>query len=137
MGVSPTFMTKTVAIKLRKNMTDAERFLWQRLRLKQIDGLKFRRQCPIDKYVVDFVCLERRLIVELDGGQHIEEAQKDEVRTKWLQNQGFKVLRFWNHDVFKNIEGILEEIERNLTPTLTLPHKGGGNDLETRKGGGK
>jgi len=98
---------------LRNNTPDTEKFLWKYLRLKQIEGLKFRRQQPIGNYIVDFVCLEKRLIIELDGGQHAEEIEKDKKREKWLKEQGFKVLRFWNTDVLTNIEGVIEEIRQN------------------------
>jgi very-short-patch-repair endonuclease len=101
------------ARKLRNNPTDTENFLWKYLRLEQIDRLKFRRQQPIGNYIVDFVCLEKRLIVELDGGQHAEGKSYDNVRDKWLKKQGFKVLRFWNTDVLTNIEGVIEEIRQN------------------------
>jgi very-short-patch-repair endonuclease len=89
------------ARKLRKNMTDAERALWARIRRRQILDCKFRRQQPLGDYIVDFVCLEKKLIIELDGGQHIEQEEYDSRRTHWLEEQGFRVLRFWNHDVFK------------------------------------
>ncbi|MBI4332316.1 MAG: endonuclease domain-containing protein [Chloroflexi bacterium] len=99
---------------LRREQTDAERLLWSRLRRKQLDGFKFRRQQPIGRYVVDFVCFERKLIVELDGGQHDEARQRDEERTAWLNKEGFRVLRFWNNDVFGNLEGVWEVIEGGL-----------------------
>jgi very-short-patch-repair endonuclease len=92
---------------------------------------KFRRQAPIGKYVVDFVCFEQRLIIELDGGQHAVQQDYDKSRSEWLQSQGFKVIRFWNHDVMNNIEGIKEVIASNLTsphPDLP-PHGGKGNEL--------
>ena len=84
---------------LRKNSTDAERKLWQHLRRYQINGYKFRRQHPIGPYVVDFVCFEKRLIIEVDGGQHAQQVEDDNARTEWLQSQGFQVLRFWNNQV--------------------------------------
>ena len=103
-------------------MTDAEKFLWQRLRLGQILSCKFRRQSPIGKYIVDFVCFEKKVIIELDGGQHSVEKQKDLSRDSWLKNQGFRVLRFWNHDVRANIEGVLERIMAELkSPHLNPP----------------
>lgn len=97
---------------LRKNQTEAERSLWARLRNRQLDGAKFRRQHPIGQYVVDFVDLEAKLVVEFDGGQHNEEAisEKDEARTAWLESEGYQVIRFWNTDVLTNLEGVLEEI---------------------------
>jgi len=87
--------------------------LWSKLRARQIEGCKFRRQAPIGKYIVDFVCHEKRLIVELDGGQHAENCETDRQRDKWLGEQGYKVLRFWNNDVLTNIEGVLETIKSN------------------------
>ena len=93
---------------LRRNQTDAERVLWFRLRDRRLNGLEFKRQVPIDKYVVDFCCAEARLIVELDGGQH---ATRDETnRTQILEAMGYLVLRFWNNDVLQNTEGVVEEI---------------------------
>ncbi|MFI5457696.1 MAG: DUF559 domain-containing protein, partial [Isosphaerales bacterium] len=110
-------------------MTDAERRLWSRLRGEQFGGFKFRRQAPIGQFIVDFVCFERKIIVELDGSQHLLRVEEDEQRTKWLDSQGFRVLRFWNHEVFEDLDPILEAIWLALRapPTLTLPHKGGGN----------
>ncbi len=118
-----------IAKVLRKRSTKEERFLWRHLKSKQLEGLKFRRQQPIGNFIVDFVCFEKRIIIELDGGQHtnITEEKKDKSRDKWLNEQGFKVLRFWNNDVFKNINGILEVIIENCLnlPPLTPPLKGG------------
>lgn len=93
------------ARELRRNPTDTERLLWQKLRYWQVDGCKFRRQQPVGPYIVDFVCLEKRLIVELVGGQHAERANYDGDRDAWLRDQGFVVLRFWNNDVMQNIDG--------------------------------
>ncbi|TET23924.1 MAG: endonuclease domain-containing protein [Candidatus Stahlbacteria bacterium] len=97
---------------LRKNMTQAERKLWKYLKNKQL-GVKFRRQYPIDNYIVDFVCLESRLVVEIDGGQH-SESRTDTSRDEYLRSQGFKVLRFWNTEVLENIEGVLDKIRGML-----------------------
>lgn len=105
--------TTEKARDLRKKSTDAERLLWGHLRAKRLQGLKFRRQEPIGHYIVDFVSFDRSLIVELDGGQHLQEKAKDDERTRWLEGQGFKVLRFWNNDVMKNIEGVLRVIRDN------------------------
>jgi len=110
-GRSLTVSLTKRAKDLRKSSTDAERLLWRYLRSKQIEGLKFRRQEPIGNYIVDFVCYEVNLIVEVDGGHHSLEIDAD--RDAWLQSQGFKVLRFWNHEVLQNIEGVLEVIRRN------------------------
>ena len=96
------------ARELRHNMTDAERALWRELRHAALGG-RFRRQAPVGKYIVDFVCLEARLIVEVDGGQHAE-SSGDEERDRWLASQGFRVLRFWNNHVLGNMRGVLEVI---------------------------
>ena len=98
---------------LRKNTTDAERVLWKYLRGKQFDGFKFRRQEPIGKYIADFVCYDKKIIIEVDGGQHAVDTVKDEERDRWFEGQGFKVLRFWNNDVLGNMEGVFEAIKRN------------------------
>jgi len=102
----------TVSRKLRRNSTDAEKLIWRHLRAKQLGGLKFKRQTLIGTYIVDFVCFEKDLVIELDGGQHTEQLEKDSARDSWLQSQGFKVLRFWNNEVFENTEGVLEIIKR-------------------------
>ena len=98
-------------------MTKQERLLWQFLRKKNINGLKFRRQYPIGKYIVDFICNEKRLIIEIDGGQHNENQNivYDKERTKYLETKGFKVIRFWNLDIENNIEGVYQEILKHLT----------------------
>ena len=112
---------------LRKRPTEAEALLWKRLRAKQIEGLKFRRQEPIDKYIVDFICLQTRIIVEVDGGQHALEKDRDAERDRYLRKQGFRILRFWNNEVLQNIDGVLEVIRENCLshPPLTPPVKGG------------
>jgi len=102
------------AKRLRRDSTEAEKLLWRQLRNKQLDGVKFRRQQPLGEYIVDFMCFEKRVIVELDGGQHALETSKDAIRDKKLISQGFTVLRFWNNEVFDNLEGVLEEIARFL-----------------------
>jgi len=107
-----------IARKLRKNQTDAEKYLWYYLRRRQLNGLKFRRQQPIGKYVVDFVNFEKKIVIELDGSQHIG-SLKDEKRDRWLERQGFKILRFWDNDVLKNISGVLEVIRQE---SLVSPH---------------
>ncbi|MBN8531411.1 MAG: DUF559 domain-containing protein [Alphaproteobacteria bacterium] len=99
---------------LRGNPTDAEKHLWRHLRQRQLADCKFRRQHPVGKYIADFACVERQLIIELDGGQHAESAERDAVRTAWLESQGYKVLRFWNHDVLQNTEGVLQGILEHL-----------------------
>ena len=119
---------KTLSKNLRKRPTDAEQLLWRHLRTKQMEGFKFRRQQPLDKYILDFVCLENRLIVEVDGGQHGLENSNDEERTACLQQFGFKVLRFWNNEVLQNTNGVLEVIRENC---LTLP------SVPSRRGRGR
>jgi very-short-patch-repair endonuclease len=101
--------TKT-ARELRNNLTDAERCLWHELKRRQIAGMKFRRQQPIGHFIVDFVCFERRVIVEVDGGQHAEQLHYDKRRTRWLEAQGYRVLRFWNNDVLANTEAVAQAI---------------------------
>ncbi len=105
------------AKELRSNQTDAEKILWHHLQNKQLEEHKFRRQQPIGNYIVDFVCLEKKLVVELDGGQHNEEAgiKYDQKRTEFLEKSGFKVLRFWNEQVFKNMSDVLDGIFAELS----------------------
>lgn len=99
---------------LRNDMTKAERRLWSILRMKQL-GVKFRRQEPIGSYIVDFVCYEAKLIIEVDGGQHAEQTAKlDRRRDAWLEGEGFRVLRFWNVDVMENLEGVHDRIAAAL-----------------------
>jgi very-short-patch-repair endonuclease len=107
---------------LRKNQTDTEKYLWYALRNRQLAGFKFRRQQAIANYIVDFVCLEQRLVVELDGGQHAEQKDYDCERTSVLNAQGFKVLRLWNNEVFENLEGVLSVILQGLRFDATTPH---------------
>jgi very-short-patch-repair endonuclease len=107
-------MTRIRAQALRKNPTDAERKLWAYLRLRQLGGYKFRRQHPVGPYIVDFICIQRKLIIEVDGGQHDERRCYDVKRDKWLQENGFKVLRFWNNEVLTNIDDVMEVIASKL-----------------------
>ena len=97
------------AKRLRRDMTDAEKLLWQHLRNRQLGGFKFRRQWTIGPFIADFACIETRLIVEADGGQH-SESIKDAARTAYLERQGWQVIRFWNTDILTNIDGVLEAI---------------------------
>jgi len=113
-GDTKTIMNKIKARELRKNPTDAERKLWSHLRRRQIGGHKFRRQLPLGPYFVDFVCLDKKLVVEVDGGQHNEQVNYDVKRTEWLEAQRFRVLRFWNNEVLKEIEIVKEVIEEAL-----------------------
>ena len=103
---------RQAARKLRQNATDPERALWQQVRAARLGGHKFRRQTPIGRYIVDFVCLEARLIVEVDGGQHAERQRQDAQRTAWLASQGFRMLRFWNTDVLGDMEAVKAVIAR-------------------------
>ncbi len=102
------------ARRLRKSMTDVERKLWYALRGKRFGAHKFRRQQPIDKYIVDFICMKSRLIIELDGGQHSARQDHDQRRTAALENLGFQVIRFWNSDMIENMDGVLQEIHSRL-----------------------
>ena len=105
---------KLRAQSLRKTSTDAENRLWGLLRNRQLDGWKFRRQAPIGNYIVDFVCLDAKVVVEVDGGHHQEQAGYDEGRSKWLRYEGYRVLRFWNNQVLKEIESVQESILTEL-----------------------
>jgi len=115
-------------------MTEAERRLWQILRSHQNDGYKFRRQVPISRYIADFTCHEARLIVEIDGGQHDRSSPQEAERSAFLQNEGYRILRFWNNEVLENLDGvhatITAELDR-ITPTQTLPIKGEGFSRRT------
>ena len=129
MGVFPECNRIIILGKaLRKRPTDAEQLLLRCLRMKQMEGLKFRRQQPIDSYIVDFVCFENRIIIEVDGGQHAAENNKDRERDSYLQQFGFKVLRFWNNEVLQNTNEVLEIIRENCLshpPLNPLPSREG------------
>ena len=109
---------KQLARSLRKNQTDAERKLWRRLRARELCGFKFRRQYPIAPYIVDFICVEKRLIVEIDGGQHATMTEIDNTRTEFLNARGYRVLRFWNNEVLQQLDAVLAKI----LDSLTHPH---------------
>lgn len=98
------------AKNLRKNQTDAERLLWNSLRNRQLANKKFRRQHVVGPYIVDFVCLETKLVIEIDGGQHLEQMDYDENRTTYLQSLGYKVIRFWNNEVLRETDAVLNAI---------------------------
>ena len=104
------------ARKLRKNMTPQENKLWQILRNRTMNNYRFRRQYAIGNYIVEFICREKKLIIELDGGQHNQDKNiiQDNERTRFLENEGYKVIRFWNNDVDNNINGVYEEIVKYL-----------------------
>jgi very-short-patch-repair endonuclease len=138
------------ARNLRRDMTEAERRLWQILRSRQTEGYRFRRQVPIGGFIADFVCHQARLLVEIDGGQHDPSSEGEASRTRFLEAEGYRVLRFWNNEVLDNPEGVRAVIadalhqdstsrNRPLTPTPTLPHDGGGDQrtLSHRGGGPK
>ncbi|MDO8979285.1 MAG: DUF559 domain-containing protein [Afipia sp.] len=128
----PDRKATNIARRLRSLQTDAETKLWRRLRNRQISGVKFVRQEPVDRYVCDFVCRELKLIIEADGGQHFE-SNTDAVRDRQLSEIGYRVLRFWNNDILLNIEGVVQTIEvpfkMPLTPTLS-PQAGRGSERE-------
>jgi very-short-patch-repair endonuclease len=116
-----------MARRLRRNATNAEQQLWYRLRSRSLYGMKFIRQEPVGPYIVDFVCREHRLVIEVDGGQHCEN-EHDVVRDQWLLEHGYRVLRFWNNEVIENIEGVLEVIANALPhdgPAPSPPSSGG------------
>ncbi len=117
--------TLTNAKSLRTNQTEAEQRLWYHLRAHRFMNLKFKRQKPLGSYIVDFVCMERFLIIELDGGQHAEQANYDRQRDAWLRSQGYTVLRFWNMEVMQQLEEVLEKIRAALILSADyypLPH---------------
>lgn len=99
---------------LRQQQTDTERLLWSRLRNRQIAGCKFRRQYAIGSYIVDFICVERALVVEIDGGQHADQKVYDAQRTKYLESRGYMVIRFWNNEVLSNLDTVLNVIYEKL-----------------------
>jgi very-short-patch-repair endonuclease len=116
---------------LRTYQTDAESLLWYHLRSRRFQKWKFRRQHALHGYIVDFICLERKLVIELDGGQHADQEAYDNHRTLVLEKDGFKVIRFWNNDVLTNLEGVLETILSTPHPPLRgdLSHKGRGESF--------
>jgi very-short-patch-repair endonuclease len=109
------------ARRLRSNQTDAERVLWFRLRDRRLAGLKFKRQVPIERFIVDFFCADAKLIVELDGGQHDQNKESDGNRTRILEAMGYLVVRFWNNDVMRNTDGVLEEILSTINQHRSEP----------------
>ncbi len=124
------------AKNLRTNQTEAEQRLWYHLRAHRFMDLKFKRQKPMGRYIVDFVCEEHRMIIEIDGGQHAEQATYDQRRDAWLCSQGYTVLRFWNNDVMKNLEGVLETIRCTLALSPgPSPASGRGEQRDASKNG--
>lgn len=115
---------------LRKNMTEAERLLWRHLRNRQIAGCKFRRQHPVGPFVVDFICIEERIIIELDGGQHAFSIDADVRRSEYLKSRGYEVMRFWNNDVMQGTDAVFNVIHQALerpSPRPSLPAGDSGN----------
>jgi very-short-patch-repair endonuclease len=137
-NVRPANVVKTTrARRLRHNSTDAELRLWYRLRSRSIEDRKFVRQEPIGPYIVDFVCREARLIAEVDGGQHSGNEQ-DRIRDRWLTAHNYRVLRFWNHDVLKNMDGVLEVIAaavRAESPPHPTAHSASKTRVNALEGG--
>ena len=129
-------MLKKFQKKLRISQTDAENRLWFHLKGRRFQGWKFRRQHALQGYIVDFVCLERKLVIELDGGQQANQEAYDAQRTQTLEKDGFKVIRFWNNDVLKNLESVLESILNTPHPPLRgdLSHKGRGKGFTIPSG---
>jgi len=101
---------KEFARSLRRNQTDAERVMWYQLRNRQMLGCKFRRQQVIGPYIADFLCIEPKIVIELDGGQHLEQQEYDEQRSQYLRPLGYRVLRFWNHEVLQELDAVLESV---------------------------
>ncbi len=112
-AMKPQHSLQGFAIELRNKATDVECLLWRRLRNRRLEGVKFRRQQPIEEYIVDFVSFDKKLVIELDGGQHSENPGYDAQRDACLRANGFLVLRFWNNDVIENIDGVLEGIRKH------------------------
>ena len=125
---------KTLARKNRRNATDAERLLWRHLRGRRLAGSKFRRQTVIEPYIVDFVCLEAKLIVEADGGQHQERETEDAQRTATLESLGYRVLRFWNDEILNETEAVLERIRTVLTELPSPRPSPGGRGSNSHDG---
>ena len=105
-------MTVGQARKLRRETTEAEALLWTHIRNRQLAGMKFSRQHPIGRYVADFCCEEEKLVVELDGGQHADDVDRDEQRTQYIEKYGYRVVRYWNSEVMSGIDGVLNDIRR-------------------------
>jgi len=105
---------------LRSNQTEAERRLWYHLRAHRFMDLKFKRQKPIGHYIVDFICMEQHLIIELDGGHHADQTDYDQQRDAWLRSQGYTVLRFWNNEVLQQTEAVLERIRESIVALHAL-----------------
>lgn|SRR5579864_330761 len=114
-------ITHLRAHQLRRNTTEVEKKLWRHLRRLDLDGSHFRRQVPIGPYIADFACMAARLLIEIDGAQHAEDRKKvhDGARTRWLEKEGYRVLRFWNNDITKNIDDVMEAVYAALHGSLS------------------
>ena len=126
--------------ELRKNMTFQERKLWNIIKNRQFFNYRFRRQFPIGSYIVDFICREKKIIIEIDGGQHNEQIniEYDNKRTKYLKSEGYNVIRFWNNEIDNNIEGVYERLKHvfgidNITPSQPSPTGEGVSDITTHQ----
>jgi len=107
-------MTRQQARALRKRLTDAERLLWRHLRNRELGGWKFKRQYPVGPFIVDFICLEKNVVIEVDGGQHAEDEESDLQRSTYLKKMGYRLFRFWNNQVLRETEAVLEAIFATL-----------------------
>ncbi len=119
--IRPDKRQRDRARDLRKNLTDAERLVWQELRRKQL-GVKFRRQAPVGAYIADFLSHDAMLVIEVDGGHHGETQEYDAKRTEFIEAQGFTVLRFWNAEIFENLDGVLTMVKSHLDKNIHPPH---------------
>ena len=116
--------------RLRKHSTDSEQLLWKYLRSDIFQGLKFRRQHPLGLFVVDFVCLSHHLVVEIDGGIHLKRKRSDQAREEWLTKEGYRVLRFWDNEVFKNVEEVIRKIKNTCFSPSSISSPPGRRDKE-------
>ncbi|MBI3918460.1 MAG: endonuclease domain-containing protein [Betaproteobacteria bacterium] len=137
------FVAQRHARALRNDATDVERHLWRWLRRRQLSGFRFRRQVPIGPYVADFACLEAKVVVEVDGGQHLDRRETDQRRDREIRNRGFQVLRFWDNQVLRETQAVVEEIMRAVErhrPHPDLPPQAGegteGSDFPRQVGEG-
>ena len=124
--MSKSTIIQARAVGLRRNQTEAERIIWNFVRNNRL-GYKFKRQQPIDHYIVDFICFEKRMVVEIDGGQHTQE--NDAIRTAYLQNNGFTLTRFWNNDVMENPDGVYQALCSALEIPSPYPSPARGEGL--------
>ena len=132
MKKQPSDTPREQAKTLRREMTEAEKKIWCGLRLRQTGGYRFRRQVPLSPFIADFVCHEAKLIIEIDGGQHDRLSEQEMHRTRFLESQGYRLLRFWNNEVLENpdsVQTVFAQSLHRVTPTQTLPQPGGGLNL--------